>query len=364
MKILIVVPDIRKLGGIEQYYSKLKNKFTIAVEYFTIGERLNKNSNKYQRYFRLINDYFRFIKVLKKEKYDIIHINPSLDFIMFFREGIFSILAKIYKKRTIIFFRGWYTSFEQFLGKYGIWIFKIFYGNANTYVVLANEFKEKLQAWGCTQPIYREVTIIEDEELKEIDIQKYIDERLQFEKKRILFLARITKGKGIYETIDAVCILNKKYRNLELVIAGNGNELNAVMSYAKEINIDNVIYTGNVRGITRKMLLKTACIFCMPTYSEGMPNSIVEAMSYGLPIITRPVGGIIDFFKNGEHGFSSFSKDPQTYANFIEILLNDEQLYRRISLSNYKYAISNFLASEAAKRLERIYKSTLLRQTH
>jgi len=177
-------------------------------------------------------------------------------------------------------------------------------------------------------------------------------------------LARITKGKGIYETIDAVCILNKKYRNLELVIAGNGNELNAVMSYAKEINIDNVIYTGNVRGITRKMLLKTACIFCMPTYSEGMPNSIVEAMSYGLPIITRPVGGIIDFFKNGEHGFSSFSKDPQTYANFIEILLNDEQLYRRISLSNYKYAISNFLASEAAKRLERIYKSTLLRQTH
>jgi len=125
MKILIVVPDIRKLGGIEQYYSKLKNKFTIAVEYFTIGERLNKNSNKYQRYFRLINDYFRFIKVLKKEKYDIIHINPSLDFIMFFREGIFSILAKIYKKRTIIFFRGWYTSFEQFLGKYGIWIFKI-----------------------------------------------------------------------------------------------------------------------------------------------------------------------------------------------------------------------------------------------
>ncbi|MHA1832206.1 MAG: glycosyltransferase family 4 protein [Candidatus Helarchaeota archaeon] len=364
MKILIVVPDIRKLGGIEQYYSKLKNKFTIAVEYFTIGERLNKNSNKYQRYFRLINDYFRFIKVLKKEKYDIIHINPSLDFIMFFREGIFSILAKIYKKRTIIFFRGWYTSFEQFLGKYGIWIFKIFYGNANTYVVLANEFKEKLQAWGCTQPIYREVTIIEDEELKEIDIQKYIDERLQFRKKRILFLARITKGKGIYETIDAVCILNKKYRNLELVIAGNGNELNAVMSYAKEINIDNVIYTGNVRGITRKMLLKTACIFCMPTYSEGMPNSIVEAMSYGLPIITRPVGGIIDFFKNGEHGFSSFSKDPQTYANFIEILLNDEQLYRRISLSNYKYAISNFLASEAAKRLERIYKSTLLRQTH
>ncbi|MHA1231699.1 MAG: glycosyltransferase family 4 protein [Candidatus Helarchaeota archaeon] len=364
MKILIVVPDIRKLGGIEQYYSKLKNKFTIAVEYFTIGERLNKNSNKYQRYFRLINDYFRFIKVLKKEKYDIIHINPSLDFIMFFREGIFSILAKIYKKRTIIFFRGWYTSFEQFLGKYGIWIFKIFYGNANTYVVLANEFKEKLHAWGCTQPIYREVTIIEDEELKEIDIQKYIDERLQFRKKRILFLARITKGKGIYETIDAVCILNKKYRNLELVIAGNGNELNAVMSYAKEINIDNVIYTGNVRGITRKMLLKTACIFCMPTYSEGMPNSIVEAMSYGLPIITRPVGGIIDFFKNGEHGFSSFSKDPQTYANFIEILLNDEQLYRRISLSNYKYAISNFLASEAAKRLERIYKSTLLRQTH
>ena len=112
-------------------------------------------------------------------------------------------------------------------------------------------------------------------------------------------------------------------------------------------------------GQEKKELLETANIFCFPSYGEGMPNVVIEAMAFGLPVVTRRVGGLADFFKDGEHGFFTTSKDPIIFADFIEKLLVNQQLYEEISLNNYQYARSNFLASCAAKRLEEIYRSVL-----
>ena len=103
-------------------------------------------------------------------------------------------------------------------------------------------------------------------------------------------------------------------------------------------------------------------IACFPTYGEGLPGSIIEAIAYGLPVITRPVGGLVDFFKNEEHGFITDSLDPNIFADLIERLFLDRELYNRISLSNYQYAQNNFLASNAALRLETIYKELFKNQ--
>jgi glycosyltransferase involved in cell wall biosynthesis len=90
-----------------------------------------------------------------------------------------------------------------------------------------------------------------------------------------------------------------------------------------------------------------------------MPGSVVEAMAFGLPVITRPVGGIADFFKDGEHGFITSSRRPDVFADLMERLLGNKKLYKKISLLNFQYAQSNFLASGAAARLEKIYDSVL-----
>jgi len=82
-------------------------------------------------------------------------------------------------------------------------------------------------------------------------------------------------------------------------------------------------------------------------------------MAYGLPVVTRPVGGLADFFNNEEHGFITKSLDPIIFANLIERLLLDRELYNKISLSNYQYAQSHFLASSAVLRLEIIYKTIM-----
>jgi len=360
MKIVITHPDFRDPGGVAQYYRKLKGKFTIPVGHCIIGKRPDENSN-FLKIFRLIADYINFWERLKENQCELIHVNPSLDLKSILRDGIFLLFAKMMKRKTIVFIRGWSKEFEVKLERRWLFLFKLLYRKVNAFIVLSAEFKYKLEQWGFKQPIYLEVTIADDDALRRFDIHQTINDRLEDKKRRILFISRIVKSKGIYETIKAVSILCTKYSEIELIIAGIGDELENVKSFVGGLSLQSVFFAGYVKGEDKRNLLKSAYILSFPSYyGEGMPNTIIESMAFGLPVVTRPVGGIADFFKDEEHGFATYSKDPEVIAGLMERLLIDQELYRRISLYNYEFAQSNFLAAEAALRLEKIYNSVLM----
>ena len=83
-----------------------------------------------------------------------------------------------------------------------------------------------------------------------------------------------------------------------------------------------------------------------------MPTTLLEAMAFGLPVISRPVGGLKDFFENGRMGFLIDSTDPLDYVEKIDSLISDPDLTMRISEYNSEYARSNFMASKIAPDLE------------
>lgn len=361
MNVLITHPDFKDPGGVAAHYAKLKDKFQIPVQHFIIGKRAEEQDGVIPLLFRAISDYYRFVKTLRTNDHDVIHTNPSLDFKAFIRDGIFALLGKLLGKKVVVFFHGWQKPFESTLQRYGLWLFKFLYGKANVFIVLAVEFKEVLESWRVSQKIYCEGMVVDDEALRDFDINKAIANRGKSKKWRILFLARLVREKGLYETIEAFSLLQHKYPMFELIIAGDGNELNKARSFVAKHSIPNVTFTGYVVGEEKTNLFKSAHIYCFPTYyGEGLPNTICESMAFGLPVITRPVGGIADFFENGKHGFAVTSKEPKVLANLIEQIFVDKKLYKRISICNYEYALSNFLASSAALRLEKIYEAALM----
>jgi glycosyltransferase involved in cell wall biosynthesis len=359
MKVLILHPDFRDPGGVSSYYRKMKGNYKFPVEHYITGRRPGENG-RFAQGVRLINDYAKFLIKVSRGDHDIVHVNPSLDPRSFLRDGVFVILARLFNKKTIVFFHGWIEEFEKKISGNGTRRFKYLYGNADAIIVLAEKFKKVLESWGCRQPIYREVIVMDDDIFNGFDLRQGIEDRLKSEKWRILFLSRVVREKGIYEAIESFSILVKKYPQIELIIAGDGKELENVKSFVKENGIPNIIFAGYVVGEDKYNLLKSSHVFFFPTYyGEGFPNTIVEAMTFGLPVVTRPVGGIADFFRNGEHGFATESKDPAVFADIMENLLNDRELYRRISLQNRQYAEENLLASQAASRLEKVYESVL-----
>lgn len=360
MKIIILCPDLNDPGGVASYYMKLKTKFTIPVKYFTIAKRPDE-IGILSIIHRLFGDYVGFIKNLRKNQIEIVQLNPSMDFKSVSRDGIFLLLALMFKKKTIIFFHGWVKSFEKYIERYGLWFFTLLYNRAEVFIVLSKAFKRKLMDWGSSQPIYNEVTVVDDDDLKGFDIQSATKERLSSPQWRILFIARILREKGIYETVETLSILLAKHPNIELIIAGDGVELEGVKSFVQSRSISNIFFVGYVRDDEKIKLLKSSHILCFPSYyGEGMPNTVMECMAFGLPVVTRPVGGIADFFIDGEHGFITTSKKPEVFAHLIEKLLINQGLYKKIAFSNYQYAQTNFLASQAALRIEKIYKYLLI----
>ena len=144
-------------------------------------------------------------------------------------------------------------------------------------------------------------------------------------------------------------------------LKGDGPYLNRAKDFAKNFACNKqIIFHGYVNGITKKHLYQNSDIFIFPTdHGEGMPNSLVEAMAFGLPIITRPVGGIKDVFTNTKNGFMTESKEPKKICELIERIINDINLWEEISSFNYKLAKERFYASKVRKRLENIYENTL-----
>ena len=88
-------------------------------------------------------------------------------------------------------------------------------------------------------------------------------------------------------------------------------------------------------------------------------------MAYGLPVVTRPVGGIKDFFEEGKMGSLAASVDPADIAEAVENILTNSELRRKIGKYNREYAARNFKASNVASRLLAIYDEVVNeKETH
>ncbi len=313
-----------------------------------------------------ITDQFRFWERISRFRPDIVHLNPSLDLKSFLRDGLFVLVARLRNKPVLVFFRGWQEPFEARVeGRYR-WFFRGTYLHASRFIVLAQAFAGKLREWGVSVPVVQGTTAVSDKILDGFDIDAKARMFSNNEPVRLLYLARLEKDKGVLQLLDAVIQLLKKGRPVALTIAGDGeamDEIREVKSVFPEFS-DSLRLAGYVRGSEKVGILHSHHVYCFPTrYGEGMPNSVLEAMAFGLPVITCPVGGIGDFFENGKMGVLLEDNNPASIETAIESLLSDHDRLAEISRYNHAYACRHFLASTAAGMLRRQYDEVWLSET-
>ena len=360
MRVLLVTPSIDMPGGVANYYKTLRRYLPEEVEYFTVGARA-VDDGRFTTLMRAFKDYVNFCRKLRHGGYDLVHLNPSLVYKAIARDGILLLIAKAFRVRVIVFVRGWDGGCESYIRKHFLPLFRFVYRKADAFIVLGAEFRDKLIEMGCTDRIYMETTVVDDAVLsRSTGSNRQRSSEGDGAKLNILTLTRIEKTKGIYEAIDAYHILKKKIPSVTLTIAGDGPELQAVKRYATDRQVLDVSFPGFISGEIKHMAYEHANIFLFPTsYGEGMPNAVLEAMGHGLPIITRPVGGIRDYFENGRMGFITESLDPTVFAGLLETLIVDSKLRVRIGEYNRDYAREHFMASKVAERLQGIYRKVL-----
>jgi glycosyltransferase involved in cell wall biosynthesis len=140
---------------------------------------------------------------------------------------------------------------------------------------------------------------------------------------KIVFLGRLNKIKGIEYLIDSV----RNIQNCpELIIAGSGPEETKLKAMSQGLNVR---FAGKIPDIEE--LYMQGQFFVLPSLSEGLPQVILEAMSFGLPVIATRVGGIPDVIEHGKTGFLVEPGNSEDIRKHIEILLADGALRKSMS---------------------------------
>jgi glycosyltransferase involved in cell wall biosynthesis len=172
---------------------------------------------------------------------------------------------------------------------------------------------------------------------------------------RILFLSTVSRNKGVYLVLEVFERLYKHFENISLTIAGDGPELNEIKSIIRQRNIKGIDTPGYVIGEHKTRLLNESDIYVFPSYYEGMPLSLIEAMASGLPVVCSAVGAIPDFFVDGKMGFIIKEQNIETYYDALELLITNSVLRKDMGEFNYLYAKDNFLASINVRKISEEY---------
>jgi glycosyltransferase involved in cell wall biosynthesis len=172
----------------------------------------------------------------------------------------------------------------------------------------------------------------------------------------ILFLSRLIKEKGVYDLIESITTVSKEYKNVYFLFTGEGPERNRMEMICKEKGIEKEVrFTGHIQNANLLKVFSCADIFVLPTYSEGMPMVILEALAAGLPIISTPVGAIPDIIKDGINGFLIEPNSPKQLAEKILLLLHNEDIIKRIGEANVQLAKEEYDVKVILNKLEQLY---------
>ena len=170
---------------------------------------------------------------------------------------------------------------------------------------------------------------------KTLDEKEFIKDKFKIDKKDfvITFVGRIVKDKGINELIEAFINLSKKYNNLKLLLVGDYEEhLNPIKNENKILidSLDSIITVGFQNDI--RDFLSITDLFVLPSYREGLPNSLIEAGSFGIPLLATNINGCNEIIDDGITGILVEKKSAKKLEEAIDKLLEDKELYNSIKL--------------------------------
>ena len=170
-------------------------------------------------------------------------------------------------------------------------------------------------------------------------------------KYKIIFVGWVIKEKGIKELLNSILLI-KESNNFCLDIIGGGAFLEEAKKIVKEKKINKfVTFYGWRSPDFVKVKLSEADIFVLPSWEEGFPNALVEALAMGLCIITTNVGTISDYISNYKNGIYLEPKNDYLLANTLKRVLNDFNLMSSLSKAGYLLAKKKFSTEIAINKI-------------
>ncbi|MDZ7859582.1 MAG: glycosyltransferase family 4 protein [Candidatus Krumholzibacteriota bacterium] len=345
---LMIGPDIKGLGGISRVariysdtgvFKECKIKYIPSVT----DEDINK-------LFFLLKNILFFIKFLITGTRAVyIHASSGKSF---YRKSLFLCLALLFRKKVIFHIHP--SHFYDFLMNLSGFKKKFSFSlllKAATFIVLTESMKEKISSLFPEKATY----VLRNPINLKLFNNSHNNRRRQHQ---LLFLGWFIPEKGVYDLVDATEILIKKGFGLQLYFFGT-KQRKELINYVETKKLAHVIQVGKWLSDDEKIdYLYKSTMLILPSYSEGIPNVILEAMATKTPIVATQVGGLSEVLKNNYNAVITLPGNPERLSSDIERTLKDDQFRERIALNAHKDAREKYDISIVKERFKKIIDST------
>jgi glycosyltransferase involved in cell wall biosynthesis len=288
----------------------------------------------------------KLISLIKHRKYNIVHVH-------LFPSNLFAALASLFLSKDIKWI---FSEHNVYNRRRSFKIFKILdtfiYSRYYKIICVSKQVEITLLEW---LPKYKKKTIVISNAVPISELSNCFP----IKKYDIIFVGRLSKAKGIDVLLKAINILKEKYqKRLKVVIVGDGYLREELKNLVVELGIDEEVkFLGVRRDIAR--LMKITRIFVLPSRWEGLPLTILEAMSNRMSIIATEVGGIPEIIENGREGILIPPEDPEALAQAVIKLLEDRKLRVKLGLNAYKKVKEKYSIEVYTKNIFDLYKSLI-----
>jgi glycosyltransferase involved in cell wall biosynthesis len=347
-KVLVVGSSLADKGGIVTVMKNIQNS-AISKEFDLDNVETYITGNVFKRLSIFISGFLRFLIKLIFHRPDVLHIHMSYNG-SFYRKSLFVLIAKLFNVPVIVHVHG--SSFKDFYArlsegqkKYCRFILN----RCDKLIVLSKEWYQYFSSLipkDKVQVLYNGVT------KSGFTLQKKNNDI-----PIALFMGRLGQRKGTYDLIEAIKLLKEKGIKGKFLLAGDGEE-EEVNKLIKKYNLQEYVETlGWINGDQKKSLLEISDLLVLPSYNEGLPMAILEAMDYGLPIVSTPVGGIPEVIKDDENGYLVKPGDVHNLASRLSDLLVNEELRYDMGNNNQRQIAEKYDLDVLLKDLSLLYKN-------
>lgn len=348
ISVLMVGVDKERMGGMwsvaESYITNEMYNSKVDLTYISTST----GGSKIRRTIKMFSGFASIIKCFYNKHIDIVHIHMAEKGSVY-RKGIVIKIARFFKAKTVVQMHAgpimdWYDILSNTRKKQ---VKKIF-NSCDRMLVLGEYWKKQLS----------EIVLKEKIEVLYNGIVCPTENKYNSKGKYILFLGMITRRKGAFDLINAIKMIESCLEdNIKVLLCGLDADGEAER-YVKKLNLEHrILFPGWITQQKKLEYFKNTSLCVLPSYFEGLSMTVIEAIAYGIPVITTNISTMPEILGDRVHMIEP--GDIQDLACNIEMLINDEE--NRIKQSDYVYkrATKIFSIENNINKILDIYKKCL-----
>ena len=369
IKVLLIGPQ-GETGGVAKYVKDLMEAdIGVKMDLFDIS-RLKSKAKYHAIGYKAFTDLgvirllksllitvfnlLRFPWILLRKQPDIIHICGT-SYYMFWEKSVYLLIAKLLRKKVVLHFLGALDQYYDSVGKMERSFIRCILNKTDKLALLSDKVKILVSEF---IPESKLIVI-----RSSVDIQNFYksDDLMEFYDNKFtdfLFLGGADpKRKGLDVIINAIPLVLENKCDIRFILTGSDNIKASVekLISQNESYVSHIFYLGWLNESEKYAVYRSVDAFLLPSFNEGLPYTVIEALAAKLPVIATPVGGIPEVIENDVNGYLVDFNDHAGLAESILKLYKDQDKLKKMSINNFEKAKQYYSLNVVFKQLNEVY---------